>query len=229
MAEQPPYGWRVPLDTDRPAGARQIRELAEDVAATIKQVEGVYPTPADRDAANPVPVDGTTCWVRSLRQLQVFTTGYGWAPIGGAVPRGRASYPQAPDLPAGTETGIVAGAPSGTQSDVTVNATTGAITINTPGVYRFLAWASFVHPSAASEFYLNVTRSTTGAGGPFTAWSSRGVGHTWFPTAGKFQNMTAECIETVTAGTIVRPSCMSTVAGGRYSAGSLEAVWVGLP
>jgi hypothetical protein len=35
MATQPPYNWRVPLDTDRPAGARQIRELAEDVAATI--------------------------------------------------------------------------------------------------------------------------------------------------------------------------------------------------
>jgi hypothetical protein len=35
MATQPPFNWRVPLDTDRPAGARQIRELAEDVAATI--------------------------------------------------------------------------------------------------------------------------------------------------------------------------------------------------
>jgi hypothetical protein len=36
MAEQPPYGWRVPLDTDRPAGARQIRELAEDVSGTVQ-------------------------------------------------------------------------------------------------------------------------------------------------------------------------------------------------
>jgi hypothetical protein len=35
MATQPPYGWRVPLDTDKPAGARQIRELAEDVAGTM--------------------------------------------------------------------------------------------------------------------------------------------------------------------------------------------------
>jgi hypothetical protein len=35
MATQPPYGWRVPLDTDKPAGARQIRELAEDVAGTV--------------------------------------------------------------------------------------------------------------------------------------------------------------------------------------------------
>jgi hypothetical protein len=37
MATQQPYGWRVPLDSDRPAGGRQIRELAEDVAATIGQ------------------------------------------------------------------------------------------------------------------------------------------------------------------------------------------------
>jgi hypothetical protein len=35
MATQPPYNWRVPLDTDRPGGARQMRELATDVAATV--------------------------------------------------------------------------------------------------------------------------------------------------------------------------------------------------
>jgi hypothetical protein len=35
MAQQPPYNWRVPLDTDRPAGARQMRELAEDIATTL--------------------------------------------------------------------------------------------------------------------------------------------------------------------------------------------------
>jgi hypothetical protein len=45
MATQPPFNWRVPLDTDRPAGARQIRELAEDIAATIvagRKTSGAY-------------------------------------------------------------------------------------------------------------------------------------------------------------------------------------------
>jgi hypothetical protein len=35
MPTIPPYNLRVPLDTDRPAGARQITQLAEDVSTAL--------------------------------------------------------------------------------------------------------------------------------------------------------------------------------------------------
>lgn len=35
MATLPPYNWRVPLMTDRPAGAQQMTDLATDIAATV--------------------------------------------------------------------------------------------------------------------------------------------------------------------------------------------------
>jgi hypothetical protein len=40
MALLPPFNWRVPLNTDRPGGGRQIRELAEDIAATVEAGTG---------------------------------------------------------------------------------------------------------------------------------------------------------------------------------------------
>lgn len=39
MADLPPYGWPIPLRSDKPAGARQITDLATKIAATIGQVE----------------------------------------------------------------------------------------------------------------------------------------------------------------------------------------------
>jgi hypothetical protein len=69
------------LDTDRPSGARQIRELAEDIARTMQANPGVYATAAARDTALPNPTAGMLVYIVSLQQFQVYEGG--WQPIVG--------------------------------------------------------------------------------------------------------------------------------------------------
>jgi hypothetical protein len=93
MATLPPYNWRVPLDTDRPAGGRQIRDLAENVAETLGNLTNRYSSSSTRgaDAAG-----GTGVWVPFSAALTIPNAAHGLylvAAIGSMVRAGGVGTP----------------------------------------------------------------------------------------------------------------------------------------
>lgn len=62
MATQGVYNWPVPLDSDRPAGGRQMRELAAAIEATLTAVKATADAAATNDTVQIACAVGSPPW-----------------------------------------------------------------------------------------------------------------------------------------------------------------------